>query len=270
MADKIEVEKLQSEIDKLGAVSDAIRRAPHASWTNWIPLLGGLAALVTALVGGIIQWRVTDLTIKENQVAAERKVFEAERQVLEVEKKTDQFERRAAELEAKNVALDAEISSKTALLAAAEKDLRARQEELTKAATATQDPAARQTLNAAAAETGAVANEIARHNKLVYIQFRGNIEQTIVEALRLKLQDSGYRVPDIERVAGSYSSEVRYFYNADERIAQDAAEITAAFLKERCGVTSPLPAEFVSIAPPPQQIEVWISVKCSTGPSRSR
>lgn len=257
-------QKLKSEVDKLRAEAEALRRAPHAIWTNWIPLLGGLAALCTALIGGLIQWRVTDLTIERNQIAADRKVIEAERKVLEAEKKTDIVEKQAADLLAKKIALDSEIAAKAALLAAAERDLRLRQSELAKAAAATSDPTARQTLSAAAADTGAIAADIARRNKLVYLQFRGDIERATVEALRAEFTRAGYSAPGVQRVGGEYRSEVRYFNPDDEVSAKDVASIVSVFLKEQCGLPVPVEARLRSWSKPVQHLEVWLSAKCPT------
>ncbi|MDD5126273.1 hypothetical protein [Methylovulum sp.] len=95
---------------------------------------------------------------------------------------------------------------------------------------------------------------------LIYIQFQGNTTREFINELRGSLQ-AEFNVPGAQRIAGNYTSEVRYFSKNqdDEEKAKHLAESVKAFFKSKdCSLNLPIKfneATAGKSSPP----EVWLA-----------
>jgi len=99
---------------------------------------------------------------------------------------------------------------------------------------------------------------------IVYIQFRGGVARSVLEALRSELNEGGYSAPGTERIARDFTSGVYFFHENDRGLAQGVASRSEAFLRERgCAVTLPLKhvPSFASTSKA-HQVELWVNTNC--------
>lgn len=101
----------------------------------------------------------------------------------------------------------------------------------------------------------------------VFIQFRGSLERTLMNKLAQFYQEKGYNAPGVERVAGNYQNEVRYFHPSDKKIAENIAKITNEFfrnnncpLKQQINLRQMNLSQFPNV--PEKQVELWIHHTC--------
>lgn len=102
---------------------------------------------------------------------------------------------------------------------------------------------------------------------LVYVQFRGGIARSVAESLRARLKTAGYDAPGVERLAGNYANEVRYFRPEDRESAQRVADLARSELEAHgCKPADFAPREMGAglYKARPGQIEVWISTNCES------
>jgi chromosome segregation ATPase len=287
-----------AEIEKLKAEAESLRRPPSFIWTNWIPLLGGLAALSTAVAGTVIQWKVTDIQSERQKLAAERSILDADSKVLAAKKEVIssqeeisklRAERQEQELAKKRAAEEVvksqeeiskltadgqelELARKSAIdemnvarerVSVAKSELERIQTELEAALTKATDSNTREAISDIASNAKAASSSLSRQNQLIYLQFRGAISRDTMRGLQSQLRDAGYLVPGIERIAGSYLNEVRYFKKDDVEVARKVASIAAKFFQEKkCSLPSRITEKFVSQDKPPDQIELWVFLSC--------
>jgi len=64
--------------------------------------------------------------------------------------------------------------------------------------------------------------------RIVYLQFQGDLKRTLVEEFRKSLNDQGLPSPGVQRVPGSYASNVRFFNDED----REQAKILSATAKQ--------------------------------------
>ncbi|HMW00479.1 MAG TPA: hypothetical protein PKE58_10055 [Acidobacteriota bacterium] len=100
----------------------------------------------------------------------------------------------------------------------------------------------------------------------VFVQFKGDIDRTLVKGFRDELNRKQLPAPGEERIPGTYSNEVRYFDPGDAATAQTVTSLASDYFKRKnCS-----PSDFqVKLIPSPSgqknlkgQIEVWISGNC--------
>jgi chromosome segregation ATPase len=281
VANDVEAAKLQAEIDKIRAETDALRKPTAVSLTNWVAVIGGAGALVAAITGTIIQWRVSDFQIERQKLEAQAKVLEFQQQIFKLKE-----ERREIE-EAKSAALN-EVKAAQERVTLAKAELDKIQGQATGALATLKNQTANLVANVATTIGGAAAarevekavteatqslsslrdsataasSYLARQNKTAYLQFKGGLSRDTMRGFQTQLQTAGYNVPGIERVAANYSSEIRYFKTEDEPLGKDVAAIASKYFADKCGLQAPVPAKLVAQSKSQVQVEVWISLNC--------
>jgi hypothetical protein len=126
-------------------------------------------------------------------------------------------------------------------------------------------PATGETPPQGVAEPAAEARAAATvFSNLLYIQFQGQLTRTLIDELRTAYQQEGLATPRAERLAGQYTSAVRYFHEQDHARATDVAERATRFFADRkCPVT--VDVQLVAsprTRVPKGQLELWISHRC--------
>jgi hypothetical protein len=102
----------------------------------------------------------------------------------------------------------------------------------------------------------------ARTIPLVYIQFQGSMSRELMNQLRQDLAAAGYAAPGVERIRPPFESDVRYFFPADEEVANAVASRTQTFFMRR-GCQIWLPAHRFAVPGAREgQVEVWVSLDC--------
>lgn len=97
--------------------------------------------------------------------------------------------------------------------------------------------------------------------KLVYVQFEGDVNRQVINMLRSELKLLGYNAPGAERVSGDYRPMVKYFSASDESSAQELALKTQEFFKSKnCPIV--ITPELIKMTSPPSHLELWIPHKC--------
>jgi hypothetical protein len=102
-----------------------------------------------------------------------------------------------------------------------------------------------------------VENEL---GNIVFIQFQGDIQRSVIKRLQDELNATGYNAPGVDRVEGDYSNEIRYFHKEDAAFAIKVCEITQQFLM-KTGKDSQLNCRDLSVKKfqaPKGQVEVWL------------
>ncbi|MBI4748574.1 MAG: hypothetical protein HY774_08785 [Acidobacteria bacterium] len=99
----------------------------------------------------------------------------------------------------------------------------------------------------------------------VFVQFKGDIERTLVKGFRDELNQKQLPAPGEERIPGTYSNEVRYFDPGDAATAKTVASLASDYFKRK----NCFPSDFqVKLVPSSTQknlkgqVEVWISGNC--------
>ena len=244
-------QKTAAEIAKLRAEAASLGRSTWLMPSSWVPLLIGATGLITAFV----QYNVSSFN-------AEKAAFKAERELTETSRKLGEAQGQIDQLLARQKQLNDEMEIRQAELQGIRRAIEAAQGELASAGAAAA-PAAAQQLAGISEGIGAIAQRIEQSDAPVYVQFRGELPRDTVNDLRTKLAELGFRSPGAERVAGTYTSEVRYFGAAHERRANDVAAAVTAFIADRgCPLPQPLRAKLVRMRAPEGSVEVWISHKC--------
>src|SRR5262249_16803399 len=100
--------------------------------------------------------------------------------------------------------------------------------------------------------------------KIVDLQFRGDLKRTLVEEFRKSLNDQGLPSPGVERVAGSYATNVRYFNDEDREQAKDLAAKARQFFESK---GCPIEFQLTDLSnskfkPQKGHFEIWIYATC--------
>lgn len=100
--------------------------------------------------------------------------------------------------------------------------------------------------------------------KIVYLQFRGDLKRTLVEEFRKSLNDQGLPSPGVERVAGSYASNVRFFNDEDREQANVLATKAKQFFESK---GCPIEFQLTDLSnsrfkTQKGHFEIWISATC--------
>lgn len=256
-------EKLLAEAEKLRAEARDLRRHPFGRPTTWIPLLLALGAGVGGLLTGYFQWQLSISTAATSQLESERKQLLADRKTFELEQKNK-------DLTATNQNLAGEAEQKRAAVEQTRLELANLQTKLDSVKTQlAQSPAGSASTQAAQTELAtateaiqSITANLQRQTGTVFLQFKGSMSRDTMRELQRALQDSGYNAPGTERVDADYTTEVRFFHDADTELATQVAADVSAFLSDKCAFTGAVPTKKVNLRSPPGQVEVWLDVNC--------
>lgn len=270
----IEEKKLKSEIElaraqtiKFQAEAGSLRRP---NLINWIGLITGFSALMTALFGAYLQWKQSDAAIAQAkaEIAEARSTVavaraEAQEKINAADQKTYKAERSISETEDRKKVLVAQVEALQNQIELIRKETEKRQQTLNEAAQATSDPNAKKVLKQAASDAGSLASSI-NSNQPVTLNFRGGITSPMMEQLRSQFRTSGYpatkllpRVRDRE-----ITNEVLYYQKEDEADAQNVAAIAAGFFDGKCNIPREIPVRFRELKDPPDRIELFVYGNC--------
>ena len=160
----------------------------------------------------------------------------------------------------------AELASTQQQLDSVRKQLRVASDSLVRAQTqlTTYGAVVRQQSPVLAQEAAKVALDSARTARVVYIQFRGTLSRATANALRGRLNGSGFNAPGVERIDRVFGNSVRYFHAEDADAARELAQAASAFFAaQRCPAAFPpqdMTARGASV--PIGQLEIWINLNC--------
>ncbi len=203
---------------------------------------------------GDLETRGRELEVNITELQAEKVAMEEDGR--ELARHIEELQERRADLEAQITNVRGEIANVNEQVAQVEEQVQAA------LATTTIGAAGRGALTDVAQAAGEIASNLARLNKIVYLQFKGDMSREIMQGLQDKLRSAGYSVPGIERIDRVYENEVRYFGAADELLAKDVASIALAYFRDVCGRDVDIPVKAIP-ASSTSPIEVWISLNCA-------
>ncbi|MFN6233292.1 hypothetical protein [Microcystis sp.] len=244
-SDNLKEKKLQAEIDKINAEKDKILQEAEnlkktTIWSlraNFVSIIGGV------FIGGL---GILALITGSQQMALQEKLVDTQKkELLELEKIKKQQSREIKQKSQEITELQKNIDEKKK----AYDDLRKSYAELVK----TKNELAK-ALNRPKLETQGI----------VYIQFQGSLERNSMKQLAKLYQQKGFQAPGVERIAGDYRNEVRYFNPSDAELASQVATIAQNFFAQKS-----CPIENIKLNPlknnnnvPKGQIELWIHHSC--------
>lgn len=244
-SDNLKEKKLQAEIDKINAEKDKILQEAEnlkktTIWSlraNFVSIIGGV------FIGGL---GILALITGSQQMALQEKLVDTKKQeVLDLEKtiqqKSQEIQQKSQEITKQQKNIDEKKK--------AYDDLRKSYAELVK----TKNELAK-ALNRPKLETQGI----------VYIQFQGSLERNSMKQLAKLYQQKGFQAPGVERIAGNYRNEVRYFNPSDAELASQVATIAQNFFAQKS-----CPIENIKLQKltnnnnvPKGQIELWIHHSC--------
>jgi len=234
-SDNLKERKLQAEIEKINAEKSKILQEAEnlqrtTIWSlraNFVSIIGGV------FIGGL---GILALITGSQQMALQEKLVDTKKQeVLELEKKIEEKSQKIKQKSQEITELQKNIDEKKK----AYDDLRKSYAELVK-------------------QTKLETQGI------VYIQFQGSLERNSMKQLAKLYQQKGFQAPGVERIAGDYRNEVRYFNPSDAELASQVATIAQNFFAQKS-----CPIENIKLNPlknnnnvPKGQIELWIHHSC--------
>lgn len=229
-----QVEKTRAEARKADKEADAAKtQARSAFWSEAIKVFGGVVLGIGGVVVAYTQYEVGEL-----------KAAAAKKDLAQVE-------------EDRAIAKSAQLTAEAAVSAAvARRDIAVREQQ--EAEVAIKELKA--SLTQSTKELNAAKPESAR-TRLAYIQFRGDLQRSLIDELRTNLKSSSFETPGAERVVGDYQNLVKYFSATESTDAEQLAKAAEAFF---AGKGCPLkfrvvPATTLNKNPP---LEVWLSHSC--------
>ena len=231
---RAETAKLGAEKQKLEAEASAVPRVATGSyWSEVVKILG---AIVLG-IGGF--------------VTAVGSYFVARHQVELAELKSSQAIEKAKSAE----------SAASAASAAEANAVKRRDEARREEAVAVKNAEElRKFLAEQTAQVQAARPELLKR-RLVYVQFQGSLNRTVINELRTSLEARGYSAPGAERREGDYRNLVKYFRTEDGEAAAALAKLTEQFFDSKgCPIQlSSVQAKAASATPP---LELWIAHSC--------
>lgn len=285
---QLQLEKLEREIAKLKAEFVDLSRSPWSKPANVVPMLIGILgvtgawvqyvhstekfAMATERFEAVKQKHEEELEKRADKLAAaQRNLAEAERKFADKQKELVSVQN---DLEGRKQDYDQMVrltSLKQIELQDAQErfaKLQAEINDVASAGGATSQGNAR--LAGLAADAGRAATQAGQQasRPLVYIQFRGTLQRTLMRQLQEQLQAENYQAPGVERVAGSYGNSVRYFFSEDSDTADKvSAIVNRFFVLKGCPLSPPGSPQLVdprslSATPARGQIEIWIHHSC--------
>lgn len=244
-SDNLKERKLQAEIEKINAEKSKILQEAEnlqrtTIWSlraNFVSIIGGV------FIGGL---GILALITGSQQMALQEKLLDTKKQeVLELEKKIEEKSQKIKQKSQEITELQKNIDEKKKAYDDWQKsyaELVKMKNELAKA------------LNRTKLETQGI----------VYIQFQGSLERNSMKQLAKLYQQKGFQAPGVERIAGDYRNEVRYFNPSDAELASQVATIAQNFFAQKS-----CPIENIKLNPlknnnnvPKGQIELWIHHSC--------
>lgn len=241
-SDNLKERKLQAEIEKINAEKSKILQEAEnlkrtTIWSlraNFVSIIGGV------FIGGL---GILALITGSQQMALQEKLVDTKKQeVLHLEKTIQQ---KSQEIQQKSQ----EIQRKSQEITKQQKNIDEKKKEY--------------------ADLRQSFTELVKQTKLetqgiVYIQFQGSLERNSMKQLAKLYQQKGFQAPGVERIAGDYRNEVRYFNPSDAELASQVATIAQNFFAQKS-----CPIENIKLNPlknnnnvPKGQIELWIHHSC--------
>ena len=98
-------------------------------------------------------------------------------------------------------------------------------------------------------------------SRIVFIQYRGTVPESLVTHLRERFRTGGFAAPLPERIATPFTSSIRYFHPGDLELADSVASMISDYLIA-AHVDHSVPvqeAPMTRLRAPEGQIEVWLS-----------
>lgn len=227
-SDNLKEKKLQAEIDKINAEKDKIlQEAENLKKTT----IWSLRANFVSIIGGVFigGLGILALITGSQQMALQEKLVDTQKkELLELEKIKKQQSR--------------EIKQKSQEITELQKNIDEKKK----------------------AYTDLVKQTKLETQGIVYIQFQGSLERNSMKQLAKLYQQKGFQAPGVERIAGNYRNEVRYFNPSDAGLASQVATIAQNFFAQKS-----CPIENIKLNPlknnnnvPKGQIELWIHHSC--------
>lgn len=231
-----QIDKTYSEIKKIEKEAEAIRtQYKNDFWSEFIKILGGIVLGVGGVVVAVTQYEVGELKAK----IAKEELTKAE----------------GARVEAEMIKTAAEADASAALM---KRDVALREQKEAEAAAA--ELKAMLTLTDSALRS-ARPNET--KSRLAYIQFKGELNRSLINELREDLAKKSFNAPGAERVSGEDQNIVKYFNSGDQEDANKLAETVETFFKSKgCPVKLRVtPSSSANVKNPP--LEVWLAHRCT-------
>lgn len=236
-----QIDKLRAETAKLVAEKKKIeeeaiavpRIATGSYWSEVVKIVGAVV-----LGGGGFVTAVSSIFVARNQV-----------EVAELKSTYATEKAKSAESAA---------SAATAAAAAAVK-LRddARKEEAEAAKNAGE---LRKSLAELTAQIQAAKPDILKR-RLVYIQFQGSLNRSLINDLRNSLEATGFTAPGAERIGSDYQSLIKFFRPEDEQSAASLLKSTQDFFASK-GCPIQLRVVQVKAAAASPSLELWLAHSC--------
>ncbi|TRU52492.1 MAG: hypothetical protein EWV91_03515 [Microcystis aeruginosa Ma_QC_Ca_00000000_S207] len=251
-SDNLKERKLQAEIEKINAEKNKILQEAEnlkktTIWSlraNFVSIIGGVfigGLGILALITGSQQMALQEKLVDSKK----QEVLDKEQEVLDLEKIIQQ---KSQEIQQKSQAITKQQKNIDEKKKAYD-DLQKSYAELVK----TKNELAK-ALNRPKLETQGI----------VYIQFQGSLERNSMKQLAKLYQQKGFQAPGVERIAGNYRNEVRYFNPSDAELASQVATIAQNFFAQKS-----CPIENIKLQQltnnnnvPKGQIELWIHHSC--------
>lgn len=269
--------KLEAEALKIAAEAVDVGRHPFSRPGTWMPLLLAVGTAIGGLITAYYSFQVREIEVSAARLDSERALIEADRRKLALEQAAAELDRRVTDLQRNEDRLRSEIGrlqqereQTSAEIARIRGEVEAAERRLASIAAAP-DPVAAATaigegLGRTAAQITGLAATLERQSGRVFLHFRGALDRSVMRNLETRLEAAGYTVPGIERVAGDWSSSVRYFHDEDAELARDVAGMVTEFFTGVCALPAPIATSRLTLRAPRGQIEVWVSQNC--GPAR--
>ena len=230
-----ELQKLLADTEKIKKYTTEMAKGKKLTfWSEVVKIIGGLIVVVGAVLVALFQIDAAETKVKyvkDKLELAEASLKTAENSTIKANKDE------VAAIDSKNRALEAKkaadeyVSNLKIVLAERSEKLEAIKPEAIK-------------------------------SKLVYIQFQGDIPRSVINELRGELENSGYKAPGAERLAGNYRPLVKYFLQSDKDSAQKLANnVQSFFAKKGCPIV--LSPEFTKTTIATSPFELWIPHNCS-------
>lgn len=272
------VEKIRAETKKLLAEAQEAARPPLTRPTIWIPLLLAISGGAGGILTGYFTFRTKTAEFSAAELAAGTKTLELDRKAHELTLQQEKLERTLDALDTRRRNLIEAVTEAEQRFAAVKQELNEAEQRLASAtsrlATASGQlgsgaqpqataAALQQDLISARTALGS-ANQLlasqllATANTTVFLQFRGDVAREVLRGLQASLVEAGVRAPGIERVAGDYANEVRYFHAEDRSTAEAVAARVQAHFNGACRLRSPVKVLPSRLPAPRNQVEVWI------------
>jgi len=252
----------QAEIKKLEAETKALNQSHFAKPANWLPLFVGVGGIITALT----QFQTADLRIQQATLKSQQEALDAKQTKFDLEKELSAKKEELRKVDSDKQALESQIAEQKErwkrqqeLLSTLETQINEKRILLTK--TQVTQPQEVKEIDRKIDQT---VSEL-KAPESVYVQFRGALTRELMNELMRSFNDQGIPVPGVERVAGSYTSNVRYFHKTDYESAESISQAAIKFFASRHCPISDIKLQDLSDSKfkvKEGQLELWIYHSC--------